>query len=218
MLTASSNSDLQTMFSPSISDKKQKTASGKQGQLAATRKWKSKDPKTETLKALMYGVLISLIIVPVNISFAAIIFSDSFYQPHLPGLTKLVLAAGTVHQICFTMRSSLPFAIGQVQDAGLIFLSAMASAIAVQLQGEFPDDEVISTCVCTLALGTSMLGVALVFTVSTSQSRLCFPPFFFSLFAPLPPSLGRAADGPIRAVPPDGPSLRVLRLHRLLLL
>jgi SulP family sulfate permease len=112
MASAGSGSDLQTMFSPSINDKTATTDRG--GKQPATRKWKSKDPKKETLKALMYGMLISLIIVPVNISFAAIIFSDSFYQPHLPGLTKLVLAAGTIHQICFTMRSSLPFAIGQV--------------------------------------------------------------------------------------------------------
>jgi SulP family sulfate permease len=58
-----------------------------------------------------------------------------------------------------------------VQDAGLIFLSAIASTVATQLRGEFPDDEVIATCVCTLALGTSMLGVALVITVSGAIAK-----------------------------------------------
>ena len=111
-----STSDMQTLFSPSIRDVKTKhmLKNKLSGGLSTARKWKSKDPKVETVKSLMYGVLIAMIIVPVNISFSAIIFSDGFYSPHLPGLTKLVLAAGTIHQLCFTMRSSLPFAIGQV--------------------------------------------------------------------------------------------------------
>ena len=192
---------MQTLFSPSIRDMKTKhmLQNKLRGGLSTARKWKSKDPKVETVKSLMYGVLIAMIIVPVNISFSAIIFSDGFYSPHLPGLTKLVLAAGTIHQLCFTMRSSLPFAIGQVglwlhagcscvlpeqpslifralqvQDAGLIFLSAMASHIAAQLKEEVPDDEVLSACVCTLALGTSMLGVALVCTVRRVDTRTKF--------------------------------------------
>jgi SulP family sulfate permease len=33
----------------------------------------------------------------------------------------MTVVSGVVHQLCFSMFSSLPFAVGQVQDAGLIF-------------------------------------------------------------------------------------------------
>ena len=47
-----------------------------------------------------------------------IIFSDPFFKPHLPLLVKLLFFSSVVHQTCFTLLSTLPFAIGQVQDAG----------------------------------------------------------------------------------------------------
>jgi len=41
-------------------------------------------------------------------------------------LVKLVLCSAAIHQICYVCSSTMNFAVGQVQDAGLIFLSAMA--------------------------------------------------------------------------------------------
>ena len=41
-----------------------------------------------------------------------------------------------VHQAAFSAFSSLPFSIGQVQDAGLIFLSKMASDLADATAGD----------------------------------------------------------------------------------
>ena len=58
-------------------------------------------------------------------------------------LVKLVLFSSLVHQAAFSAQSSLPFAIGQVQDAGLIFLSKIA--------GEIADAAAITTamrCIC----------------------------------------------------------------------
>lgn len=54
------------------------------------------------------------------------------YEPHLPQLAKLAFLASAIHQTVFLLSSTLPFAVGQVQDVGLIFLSAMASSIAVR--------------------------------------------------------------------------------------
>lgn len=73
-----------------------------------------------------------------------------------------------VHQLCFTLTSSLSFAIGQVQDAGLIFLSAMATSTVQSLRqfdGEtFSMEEVLSTVLFTLAGSTALLGIALIIT------------------------------------------------------
>lgn len=60
-------------------------------------------------------------------SFGTIIYHDAAYGPYLPTLIKLTVISSMVHQLCFSTFSSLPYSIGQVQDAGLIFLSAMAS-------------------------------------------------------------------------------------------
>lgn len=74
-------------------------------------------------------------------------------------------------KVMFMLLSAMPFAIGQVQDAGLIFLSKMASSIA-QGYSHYPDNteeeqmlkrqSMISTAVITLGLGTACLGFILV--------------------------------------------------------
>ena len=56
----------------------------------------------------------SVMLVPVCISFATIIFRDTFFVNHLPMLIKLVMFSCTIHQVVFTARSTLPFAVGQV--------------------------------------------------------------------------------------------------------
>lgn len=120
------------------------------------------------LKIAMYGMLNTVILIPVMISFAQIIFRDPAFQPYMTDLIKLVLVSAAVHQLCFTLTSSLSFAIGQVQDAGLIFLSAMATSTVQSLrefEGEtFSMDEVLSTVLFTLAGSTALLGIALIIT------------------------------------------------------
>ena len=59
--------------------------------------------------------------------------------------------------------SSLPFAIGTVQDAGLIFLSAMSNIIANNiLEDGGTAEEVLSTTLVILPLGTAALGIVLI--------------------------------------------------------
>jgi hypothetical protein len=41
------------------------------------------------------------------------------YEPYLDRLTKLGFLASGIHQLVFTAKSALPFAVGQVQVSGL---------------------------------------------------------------------------------------------------
>ncbi|KAE9032990.1 hypothetical protein PR003_g9748 [Phytophthora rubi] len=125
-------------------------------------------PTQRKIKIGVYGVLNTVILVPLMISFAQIIFRDPEFQPYMNDLVKLVLVSAAVHQICFTCVSSLPFAMGQVQDAGLIFLSAMSSSIIKSLhdmRGDaFSMEEVLATTLFTMAVSTAALGAALIVT------------------------------------------------------
>ncbi|ETV92453.1 hypothetical protein H310_13328 [Aphanomyces invadans] len=118
------------------------------------------------IKAAMYGFINAIFLIPVTMSFTAIIFSDPFFQPYMPALVKLVGFSCAVHQTTFTLKSSLPFAIGQVQDAGLIFLSAISSSIVTMLSADkdLPPSAVIATTLVTLSSATMLMGLALILT------------------------------------------------------
>jgi len=117
----------------------------------------------ERVQGVLYGFVSGVICPPVTLSFAAIIFRDPAFGPYMGPLSKLVLVSSVVHQICFGIWSSMPFAIGQVQDAGLIFLSAMASLVvfAIKERGG-SDEEMLATACVVLPLCTCLLGAMLV--------------------------------------------------------
>eukprot|EP00039_Didymoeca_costata_P030147 m.28074 g.28074 ORF g.28074 m.28074 type:complete len:986 (+) comp7970_c0_seq1:124-3081(+) len=116
-------------------------------------------------RASLFGVVNCIIILPVMIGFSQIIFRDHFFDPYRDELTKLVLFSSIIHQLSFTCISTLPFAIGQVQDAGLIFLSAMSTSIVKICQKKgASDDEILATTLCWLAISTACLGIALYIT------------------------------------------------------
>lgn len=109
------------------------------------------------------------------IGYAQIIFKDSFFADDMHTLLKLVLFSCMVHQASFMAASRLPFAIGSVQDAGLIFLSTMSSTIvhschtterdgSSKLLPGLARDDVVVTTVFTLAMSTLLLGIALALT------------------------------------------------------
>eukprot|EP00055_Hartaetosiga_balthica_P012536 m.61143 g.61143 ORF g.61143 m.61143 type:complete len:1064 (-) comp7982_c0_seq1:318-3509(-) len=115
--------------------------------------------------AILYGLINSIVLIPVIISFAQIIFRNPYFESAMPYLIKLVILSSSVHQTIFTIVSSLPFAIGQVQDAGLIFLSSMASSIVHYCEENGSSrDETFATVLVWLALSTALLGVALIIT------------------------------------------------------
>ena len=113
--------------------------------------------------SIMYGIINSMICLPVLMSFGRIIYQDDFFRPYLPALIRITVVSGIVHQLSFSTFSTLPFSVGQVQDAGLIFLSTMASDIVKYCKDEGrSDDEILATTVVGLSMFTALLGVALV--------------------------------------------------------
>lgn len=113
--------------------------------------------------SFMYGLINSTILLPVMLSFGSIIYRDDAFTPYMPLLMKLTLVSAMVHQLCFSTLSSMKFAVGQVQDAGLIFLSSMTSDIVKHCHAKGYSDEVLlATATIGLSLATLLLGIGLV--------------------------------------------------------
>jgi len=116
--------------------------------------------------SLMYGVVNSIRAIPLLYGYAAIIFSHPTFIHFMPALSKLVIFSSAMHQLMFTFMSSLPFAIGQVQNVGLIFLSAMATSICNSLNDNDDEDVTaeakVATTIVTIGVATASLGVCLV--------------------------------------------------------
>lgn len=138
--------------------------------------------------AFMFGLVNSILAIPGLYGYAAIIFRHPIFTPYLSELAKLVLWSSMIHQIVFTFASSLPFAIAQVQDAGLIFLSVMATNIVNQLtshsyityHGEkLTTPEIVSTTLVMLCICTALLGIVLIvigkFKLATYVSYIPMP-------------------------------------------
>lgn len=95
--------------------------------------------------------------------YAAVIFNNPVFDQHMNALSKLVIFSSLVHQLGFLLFSTLDFAIGTVQDAGLIFLSAMANTIANEMiEDGHSTEEIVATTLVLLSLGTSLLGICLI--------------------------------------------------------
>eukprot|EP00579_Thalassiosira_antarctica_P017127 CAMPEP_0201946200 /NCGR_PEP_ID=MMETSP0903-20130614/54294_1 /ASSEMBLY_ACC=CAM_ASM_000552 /TAXON_ID=420261 /ORGANISM="Thalassiosira antarctica, Strain CCMP982" /LENGTH=706 /DNA_ID=CAMNT_0048489295 /DNA_START=102 /DNA_END=2222 /DNA_ORIENTATION=+ len=124
--------------------------------------------------SLLYGIVNLFIVLPVIMSFASIIYHDDFFRPYMPVLMKLTVVSGVVHQITFSTLSSLPFAVGQVQDAGLIFLSAMARDVVSRLKSTGADDaSILATVTIGLSIYTAVLGCALVLVGKFRLASYC---------------------------------------------
>ena len=114
------------------------------------------------LVGALIGVIDAIMVVPVTISFAAIIFRHDVFAAYLPSLIKLTLFSSAIHQLAFTWNSGLNFAVGQVQDAGLIFLSSMAGDIADTLLDRHQDAAIVPTALFVLPIYTALMGLVLV--------------------------------------------------------
>jgi hypothetical protein len=113
---------------------------------------------------LVYAMVNVIISVPGLYGYAAVIFNHPVFTPHMNALSKLVILSSLVHQLGFTLFSSLPFAIGTVQDAGLIFLSSMSNQLATKILDSEggTEEQVLSTTLALLSVGTASLGLVLV--------------------------------------------------------
>jgi hypothetical protein len=129
---------------------------------------------------LIYAIVNVIIAVPSLFGYAAVIFNNPIFSTHMNALSKLLIFSSLIHQLGFLVFSSLPFAIGTVQDAGLIFLSTMANTIANTMIDEgHTEDEILSTTLALLCLGTAMLGLVLIamgyFKLADAVSYLPMP-------------------------------------------
>eukprot|EP00924_Labyrinthula_sp_SR-Ha-C_P009652 snap_masked-scaffold_22-processed-gene-2.12-mRNA-1 protein AED:0.10 eAED:0.16 QI:0/0/0/1/1/1/2/0/898 len=106
----------------------------------------TKSQFVQTIEAVIYGIVNSILTIPCMYGYAAIIFRNPQFEDEIQSLAKLVLFSSAVHQLVFR----------QVQDAGLIFLSTMASNIARHAQHK---ENILSTTLFTLSLSTFLLGV-----------------------------------------------------------
>ena len=80
-------------------------------------------------------------------------------------MVKLVFLSSGVHQVIFSVKSTLPYAVGQVQDVGLIFLSAMATSVVHACKQAGQEREVTQgTVLVTLLLTTILVGVLIILT------------------------------------------------------
>ncbi|CAB9521784.1 solute carrier family 26 [Seminavis robusta] len=112
---------------------------------------------------IIYALVNVIISAPGLYGYAAVIFNHPVYNEHMNALSKLVIFSSLIHQLGFLLFSTLDFAIGTVQDAGLIFLSAMANKIAdTMLEDGRSTDEILTTTIVLLSAGTALLGICLI--------------------------------------------------------
>lgn len=113
----------------------------------------------DIIHSVLFGIINAIMCIPVMISFASIIFRDDAFREVLPSIVKIVLFSCMIHQIAFSVFSGLTFAVGQVQDAGLIFLSSMASSV---VSGCASPNSIVPTTLVVLSTYTALLGVMLI--------------------------------------------------------
>jgi len=107
----------------------------------------------------VYGLINAVVGIPTMVSFAAIVFQHPTYRPLLGQLARFSFLAAATHQLCFAAMSTLPFAVGQPQDTGLIVLSAIATSVAEYGLAHGLDARVVvATTLTTLALSTLLVG------------------------------------------------------------
>jgi len=117
---------------------------------------------TNFTNAVMYGIINSILAIPGIYGCTLMIFSHQDFTEFMPELSKLVIFSCVVHQVMFTLLSSLPFAIGQVQDAGLIFLGVMTTSICNSLGNDVPMEAKVTTSIVIIGIATASLGICLV--------------------------------------------------------
>jgi MFS superfamily sulfate permease-like transporter len=144
---------------------------------------------TDFLKEMIIGSVNTLICIPVLFGFATIVYSHPFFEHFRPVLVKVLLWSSIIHQVSMTLVSSMNFSVCQVQDAGLLFLGAIATKItdsvlttcgphdvsSTAIGSHFSHSstpvsytlecttQVLSTTLFSITLATSLLGLALMF-------------------------------------------------------
>lgn len=124
----------------------------------------------ELSDAIVVGIINTIVSLPCTLAYVAIMFPSKRFIPFMPALSRLVFLGSAIHQVTFSCLSSLPFAIGQVQDVGLIFLSAMSTSVTslLPVSGETEEEQaaterlMVTTTLLAMTLSTAITGVLLI--------------------------------------------------------
>jgi len=113
--------------------------------------------------ALIYGAVNYIVCVPTLVSYCKIVFKEPEFSEYFPLIVKLYYLSSALHQLAFCLRSSLEFAVGQVQDVGLIFLSVMVRNIVVWGKEEdVGNDSIVATSLWLCSIATLITGVCVI--------------------------------------------------------
>lgn len=125
------------------------------------------NPSSDPLMGSLYGLIAAVCSIPSMSAYSALIFSHDRFADHLPLLIRLTLLSACVHQCTMLIGSQLPWAIAQVQDAGIVYLATMALRIVDQIDGPATSDssgisaEALATTLAAVSMATALTGAAL---------------------------------------------------------
>jgi len=112
---------------------------------------------------IAYGIVNFIVCVPALVSYTHIVFPSSRFGKVMPLLVKLFFFSSGVHQVMFLALSTLPFAVGQIQDVGLIFLAGMVRNLVRWAEDDqWTEEELIATALWQCATSTCMVGICIV--------------------------------------------------------
>ena len=134
----------------------------------------------QTVRAIVFGLINATAGIPALVAYAAIVFRHPIYAPYVDLLCKFFFLSSALHQSVFCLMSSLPFAMGQVQDVGIIFLSAMGTSIAtLTLEAGRDGATALGTALLTMSASTFFVGLGTLFVARRSLAQ-------FVQYIPLP--------------------------------
>jgi SulP family sulfate permease len=109
------------------------------------------------LPSLSAGLIIAIILISMEISLAALIFSGNLAQFLPRGIGAMLLGTAIV-SILIALTSSLANMIGTPQDTPAALMALMAAGVAATLRGQSPE-AIYSTVVGSIMLGSFLTGV-----------------------------------------------------------
>src|SRR5262245_57094399 len=122
---------------------------------------RSKFDFRELLPVLSIGLVDGVIVLPLVISFAILIFSGELTVFATQGI-GMVLFGGLIMQLIIGLTNSVPGMIGGPQDSPAAILGLTAAAISASMQGASPEAKFI-TVVSTVILISIISGLFFVF-------------------------------------------------------
>ncbi|CAJ1327312.1 unnamed protein product [Effrenium voratum] len=128
--------------------------------LGGFSKWMGKDHGTGAI----YGFVNWIVCVPSLVSYAHIVFPQHEFREFLPSVVKIFFLSSAVMQVAMTLLSEIQFAIGQIQDVGLIFLAGMVRNIVHMGHADraVSSDGLMATSMWTCFCSTFVVGFALI--------------------------------------------------------